>query len=78
MIRPLLGRDPTPRASVRIELHQGDVCAMEVIEDGDLVRLAIYDERSATPLIAAELSRDERRQLVSALVGVDLTPNPHG
>lgn len=60
--------------AVRIEIRQGDVRALEVVEDGDHVRLSVYDENlGAIPLIAAQLSRDERRRLVSALLAVDIT-----
>ena len=62
-----------PPTAVRIDLEHGDVSAIEVIEDGDRVRLAIYDNpRSAIPLISGTVSRSKRHKLISALASVDI------
>lgn len=57
----------------RIDLSAGDVCALEVHEDGERLRLTVHDDAgSAIPLIAAWLTRNERRRLVAALTAVDI------
>ena len=70
---PSLRQPPQRPTATRVELRHGDAAVIEVVEDGDHVRLTVYDdEHEAIPLIAALLSRDERRKLVAALVGVDI------
>lgn len=54
----------------RLDLDDGDVTAIEVIEQGSAVRMAIYDRDSTVlPLIHADLDEGKCADLIRILLG---------